>query len=197
MLFKKLCTNNWINEGWSNWIVELIKSQCINVSTYRPISGSSCIKLPAELRSSKKRLINIKNNDQKIFLWSHVRRINFVKIHPERITQMTESLLMILIMMGLSFLCEKRILARLKRKNDIWINLFCSEKKLTFSIYVPDHQFESLMDLLLATDESKSHYAYIKDFDRFMFRKAKNKSKKWFCKSCLRRCNSKTVLTEH
>ena len=53
------------------------------------------------------------------------------------------------------------------------------------------------MDLLLATDESKSHYAYIKDFDRFMFRKAKNKSKKWFCKSCLRRCNSKTVLTEH
>ena len=53
------------------------------------------------------------------------------------------------------------------------------------------------MDLLLATDESKSHYAYIKDFDRFMFRKAKNKSKKWFCQSCLRRCNSKTVLTEH
>ena len=31
---------NWINEE-SGWIVELIKSQYINISTYRPLSGSS------------------------------------------------------------------------------------------------------------------------------------------------------------
>ena len=48
--------DNWINEG-SGWIVELIESQYINISTYRPLSGSSYIKLPAELRSSKKGLI--------------------------------------------------------------------------------------------------------------------------------------------
>ena len=46
-------TDNWINEG-SSWIVELIESQYINVSTYRPLSGSSYIKLPAGLRSLKK-----------------------------------------------------------------------------------------------------------------------------------------------
>ena len=45
--------DNWINEG-SSWIVELIESQYINVSTYRPLSGSSYIKLPAGLRSLKK-----------------------------------------------------------------------------------------------------------------------------------------------
>ena len=44
---------NWINEG-SDWIVELIESQYINVSTYRPLSGTSDIKLAAELKSSKK-----------------------------------------------------------------------------------------------------------------------------------------------
>ena len=77
--------DNWINEE-SGWIVELIESQYINISTYRPLSGSSYVKLPAELRSSKKGLINIKNNDQKCFLWCHVRHINPVKIHPERIT---------------------------------------------------------------------------------------------------------------
>ena len=42
-----------VNEG-SGWIVELIESQNINISTYRPLSGSSYIKLPVELRSSKK-----------------------------------------------------------------------------------------------------------------------------------------------
>ena len=58
--------NNWINEG-SGWIIELINFQYINVSTYRPLSGRSYIKLPAELKSLKTGLINIKNNDQKCF----------------------------------------------------------------------------------------------------------------------------------
>ena len=36
--------DNWINEG-SGWIVELIESQYI-ISTYRPLSDSSYVKLP-------------------------------------------------------------------------------------------------------------------------------------------------------
>ena len=65
----------WINEG-SGWIVESLLSQYTTISTYRPLSGNSYIILPAELRSSRKRLINIKNKDQKYFLWCHVRHIN-------------------------------------------------------------------------------------------------------------------------
>ena len=53
---------NWINEE-SHSIIELIQSPYINVSTNRPLSGSSYIKLPAELKSPKQGLINIKNND--------------------------------------------------------------------------------------------------------------------------------------
>ena len=49
------------------WIVELIESQYINVSTYRSLSGSSYVRLPVELRSSKKELINIKSNDENCF----------------------------------------------------------------------------------------------------------------------------------
>ena len=49
------------------WIVELTESQYINVSTYRSLSGSSYVRLPVELRSSKKELINIKNNDENCF----------------------------------------------------------------------------------------------------------------------------------
>ena len=44
---------NWKNES-SGWMVELSKSQYINISTYRPLSGSSYIKFPDELRSAKK-----------------------------------------------------------------------------------------------------------------------------------------------
>ena len=59
-------TDDWINEA-SGWIVELIKSQYINMSTYRPLSGSSYIKLPVKLKSQKRGLINIKNNDGVMF----------------------------------------------------------------------------------------------------------------------------------
>ena len=78
--------DNWINDG-SGWIVESIESQYINVSTYGPLSESSYMKLPEELRSSKKGLITIKKKDQKCFLWCHDRHINHVKVNPERITR--------------------------------------------------------------------------------------------------------------
>ena len=53
------------------------------------------------------------------------------------------------------------------------------------------------MDLLLIIDGDKSHYAYIKDFDIFMFHKTRNKNKVNFCKSCLQCFSSKNILTEH
>ena len=72
--------------------------------------------------------------------------------------------------------------------------MFFHENKLTFPIYVSDQKFENSMDLLLVIDENKSHYVYIKDFDRFMFHKTKNKNKKYFCKSCLQCFSSKNML---
>ena len=53
------------------------------------------------------------------------------------------------------------------------------------------------MDLLLLIDNDKSHYVHIKDFDRFMFHKTKNKNKKWFCRSCLQCFSSESVLIKH
>ena len=105
--------DNWINEE-SGWIVELIESQYINVSTYWLLSGSSYIKLPVELKSPKKVLINIKNNDQKCFLWCHVSHINPVKIHTERITRMGKELANDCYYDGVEVPVKEKILTRLK-----------------------------------------------------------------------------------
>ena len=53
------------------------------------------------------------------------------------------------------------------------------------------------MDLLLLIDVDKSHYVYIKDFNRFMFHNTRNKNKNWFCKSCLQCFSSEIVLAKH
>ena len=63
--------------------------------------------------------------------------------------------------------------------------MFRYENKLTYTVYLSNQKFKDCMDLLLISDECKSYYVYIKDFDRFMFNKTKNKNKKYFCKCCL------------
>ena len=107
--------DNWINKG-SGWIVESIQSKYISISTYRPLSGVSYVKLPAELRSPKKERININSKDQKCFLWCHVRHINPAKDHPERITQEDKKLANDLDYYKIEFLCKKKILAILKQE---------------------------------------------------------------------------------
>ena len=178
-------------------MIELIEFQYINTSTYRPLSGSSYVKLPAELRSSKKGLINMKNIDQKCFLWCHVRHINPVKIHPERITREDKKLANDLNYDGIEFPVREKDFSKIETKNNICINGFCYENGLVFPICISDLKFENTMDLLLLIDGDKSHYVYIKDFDRFMFHKTKNKNKKCFCKSCLQCFSSKNVSTEY
>ena len=46
-------TDVWINEG-SGWNVESIESQYINISNYRPLSGSSYMNLHVELKAQEK-----------------------------------------------------------------------------------------------------------------------------------------------
>ena len=58
------------------------------------------------------------------------------------------------------------------------INVFGYEDELVFPIYISDQKFKDYIDLLFLNDDDKSNYVYIKDFDRFLFHKTKNKNKK-------------------
>ena len=80
---------------------------------------------------------------------------------------------------------QEKDFSKIEVKNNICINVFSYEDESVFPIYVSDQQFKDAMDLLLLNDDDKIHYVYIKEFNRFMFHKTKNKSKKYFCKSCL------------
>ena len=92
---------------------------------------------------------------------------------------------------------QEKDFKKIEVKNNISINVFGYENGLFFPIYISDQKFEDSMDLLLLIDDDKSHYVYIKDFDRFMFHKTKNKNKKWFCRSCLQCFSSESVLIKH
>ena len=189
-------TDVWINKG-SGWNVESIESQYINISTYRPFSGSSYMSLPVEIKSPRKGPISIKNKNQKCFLWCHLRHINPSKEHPERILKTDNKIAEKLDCDGIEFPVQEKDFSKIEVKSNICINVVGYEDEFVFLIYVSDQKFEDSMDLLLLIDDDKSHYVYIKDFDRFIFHKTRHKNKKWFCRSCLQCFSNENVLTKY
>ena len=69
----------------------------------------------------------------------------------------------------IEFAVQEKDFNKIEVKNNICINVFGYENELVFPIYVSDQKFEDSIDLLLLIDNDKSHYVYMKDFDRFMF----------------------------
>ena len=81
---------------------------------------------------------------------------------------------------GIEFPVSKKYFCKTEKKNNICTNMFCYENNLVYPVYVSDQKFENCMNLLMKTNENKSHYVYIKYFNRFMCNKTKCKNKKHF-----------------
>ena len=183
---------NWISHG-SGWIVEEITSQYLNVSFYLPLSGSTYVKLPKELNHPMQGLISVNNFDNKCFLWCHVRHLNCDGKNLWRITQKDREIAESLNYSSVKFPVSKNDYDKISVLNKININVFCYEGKIIFPIYLSNQSFNNTMELLLISN----HCVYIKDFNRLMSSKTKNKNKKWFCKSCLQYFSSEKMLEEH
>ena len=54
-----------------------------------------------------KGLIKIKNNDNKYFLWCHIKHLNLVKRHPERITKEDKKMIRDIDYEGIQFSVSK------------------------------------------------------------------------------------------
>ena len=98
---------NWISHG-SGWIVEETISQYLDLSSHLPLSGSSYIKLPKELNHLMKGLINVKNDDNKCFLWCHVRHLNLNGVKLGRITRKDKEIVKDLNYSGVDFPVSKK-----------------------------------------------------------------------------------------
>ena len=85
----------------------------------------------------------------------------------------------------IEFIVLEKDFSKIEVKNNISINCLVMKMAWVFKIYISDQKLADSMDLLHLIDDDKSHYVYIKNFDRFMFHKTKNKNKKLFCRSYL------------
>ena len=188
--------DKWVSEG-SGWAINHIDSHYINVTTYKPLHGSSYIELPMELRNPKKGLINIKNKDDKCCRWCHIKHLNPQTEHPERIKKEDKRSIEGLNYEGIEFPISQKHYNKVEKQNDIRINVFGYENGQPFPIHISKETFEDQMNLLLITKDEKKHYVLIKDFNAFMYNQSKHKERKHFCMYCLQCFSSDRILATH
>ena len=110
-------------------------------------------------------------------------KFKFIKIHPEGTTKADKNMLSDRNYDGIQLPVSKADCSKIDKKNNICTNVFCFENNLFCPVHISDQKFTDCMNLLLITDENKSHYVYIKDL-WYMFNKLINKNKKHFFKYC-------------
>ena len=129
--------------------------------------------------------------------YGHVRHLNLNCVKPHRIKKKDREVAKELNYSGADFPVSKKDYNKISVLNKININVFWYENKVVYPVYLSDQCFNDALDLLLISNDFTSHYVYIKDFNRLMFNKTKNKNKKYFCKICLQCYSSENVILEH
>ena len=84
---------------------------------------------------------------------------------------------------GTNFPMKARDYEIVEERFNINVNVFGYENKV-FPLYVSKKSNKQVLNVLLLSNEEKSHYVFIKEFNRLMYSKTKHKDRKHFCMSC-------------
>ena len=76
------------------------------------------------------------------------------------------------------------------------MNVFGYENKV-YPLYISKKSQTQTLNLLLITQENKSHYVLLKDWNRLMYSKTKDQHKKHHCMSCLQSFTTEEILSNH
>ena len=76
------------------------------------------------------------------------------------------------------------------------VNVFGYENKV-YPLYISEKSYDQTLNLLLITEKGKSHYVFIKFFNRLTFSRTKHKYKKHHCMSYLQRFTTEEILSNY
>ena len=98
-----------------------------------------------------KGLIKIQNDDNKCFLWCHVRHLNDEGKTLWKISKKDKNIGENLNYDGIEFPVSKKDYDQISKMNKININVFYYEDKMIYPIYLSDQKFGDRLDLELVS----------------------------------------------
>ena len=192
---------NVSSDGGSDWaFYKVIKLELHTVS-YRPLGGNTWIPLPKEL-ADKKAIINMKNKDNKCFLWCVLRKLNPKDDNAERVDKELMEKENTLNMEGIEYPVSFKDISKFEKQNpNISITVLGYNEKdkvhpLSVSEYVYNREHNII--LLLIEKDGVKHYCLVKNPSRLLSKQiSAHKEGTHLCFRCLNSFWSHKSLEKH
>ena len=184
----------------SGWRFEKVIKLVLHTTRWDTINGGSYIELPPALKN-KKAIINMKNQDDKCFMWSVLRALNLKDKNNERIDNDLKSKEDTLNMQGIQYPVSFRGIDRFESQNPkISITVLGYNKNervntLKVSKYTG---CEHDIVLLLIKDGKKSHYCLVKNLSALLASQInRHKGTSHICLNCINGFKTEKSLIKH
>ena len=186
-------------EKGSNWMFKEVVKLEIHTAEFNPTKGGSYIDLPKWIKD-KKAIINIKNKDDKCFLWCILRYLHPKETHEEKIKDL-EKYEFSLKTKGITFPIKLKDISKFEKLNPELpgINVFSDDNMIIYPLRMADRDCLNTIDLFLYEEDGVSHYTLIKDFNRLIkSQKTASKNGKIFiCKKCFNHFTKEELLEKY
>ena len=184
----------------SGWYFKEVEKLEIHTVEFNPTKGSSYIPLPDWI-SNKKAIVNIKNKDEKCFLWCVLRYLYPKENNDSRLKDLKKYEFS-LNTKGITFPMKLKDITKFEKLNpDLpGINVFSEDDKMTiYPLRMAERDCLNTIDLFLYEEDGVSHYSLIKNFHRLIkSQKTKSKDGKIFiCKRCFTHYTKEELLEKH
>ena len=188
------------NTEGSGWTLSVIESIVLHTAKWDPLNAGSYMELPAFLKN-KKAIINMKNQDDKCFMWCILRALNPKDTNPDRIDKDLKSKQDTLNMKGILYPVSLRDIDRFESLNPtISVTVLgYDETDKVYPLRVSDYTgCEHDIILLLIKDGENSHYCLVNNISALLATQINNhKGARHFCLRCLNSFKCKQSLDKH
>ena len=184
----------------SGWYFKELLNLEIHTVEYKPIRGSSYLPLPGWIMR-KKAIVNIRNTDEKFFLWCILRYLHPREKNDTRVTDLKQYENDFNIK-GISFPVKIKDISKFESLNPSLpgINVFSvNEKNKIYPLRMPNRYPQKTIDLFFYEEDGKYHYSLIKSFSR-LFRSqisSQTNGQTYICKTSFTHFSKEQLFQKH
>ena len=102
--------------------------------------------------------------------------LNLQERNSQRITKQDKEIAKTLDYSGIEFPIKEKDYPLIEQRFSINLNVFYYNKRV-FPFYISDKNNEQVLNVLLISNDEKSHYVFIKDFNSLMYQKTRHRGK--------------------
>ncbi len=166
----------------------------VHVSRYNPLAGRAYVQVPPYLRN-KHCIVNVKNNDDRCFGYAILSALHPAKDNAERVSNYNHYFEQYHLH-DLQYPIAPNDVPDVEDRLRIRINIFSfydDKGAARYPLYVSKKDYVQSVDLLYWSE----HYAWIKNFEGFVYDSTGHKERKFVCRRCFGRFAREPTFERH